>query len=512
MSATVNELYGTYRTSCVRPYHGHSCRTCANCLSASAQQWNTRLQHEAMMSDLSIACCLTYTEKMLQDPRIGASYYEWEEYNGEQIHVYKYKWGHYRNLYKIATVSKTDVQKFIKRLRKYLPKGITLRYYVNAQYGDQFHRPHYHCLLFFNGDEYLSYNRYEFEGYVLRAWFDGIEKRYKVDSLDYQRNMGKKIGENPIVEFDEVDEDSIRYTTRYTARESLIGTLACEISPEFTLKSQSLGKSFFLPQLDAKRSLLHALCREFVYYKSPVLPLPVDLRSKWARVLGVPRSARIAQTCNIKDDTDFCHRLERAVTFYNNLGSEVFLPYFITTQYFRGYFYYPPKTFDYYSVKESRYKRTKPIIADPVWITKNPSTSRLDEVVRCMFTQMLDYYIHVKAVDFLGCDFDKMTVFYETELSDSVLGEIIGKKRNDFQSMRNRIEGAYKHRERKRQEKQAYVTKMAKRFNCSACSNNQNVTLKNYHHGKTKNFSQARPGQVEQCRRSHTQPRQDVSK
>lgn len=47
-------------------------------------------------------------------------------------------------------VSKVDIQLFLKRFRWYLDKiyGLKVRYFLCAEYGGNFHRPHYHMMLF----------------------------------------------------------------------------------------------------------------------------------------------------------------------------------------------------------------------------------------------------------------------------------------------------------------------------------------------------------------------------
>lgn len=52
------------------------------------------------------------------------------------------------------TLRKRDVQLFIKRVRKQLSScGSSMRYYLCGEYGDKFHRPHYHALVFISDTE-----------------------------------------------------------------------------------------------------------------------------------------------------------------------------------------------------------------------------------------------------------------------------------------------------------------------------------------------------------------------
>lgn len=47
-----------------------------------------------------------------------------------------------------GTLKKSDVQKFLKRLRKRNNSSRTIRYYCCGEYGSRFKRPHYHLIIF----------------------------------------------------------------------------------------------------------------------------------------------------------------------------------------------------------------------------------------------------------------------------------------------------------------------------------------------------------------------------
>ena len=88
------------------------CGRCVACLARRRAEWTTRLICESLTSQSSLFVTLTYDED----------------------HVTK-------------NVSKTDIQLFIKRLRKvFAPTKI--RYYLVSEYGPTTLRPHYHCLFF----------------------------------------------------------------------------------------------------------------------------------------------------------------------------------------------------------------------------------------------------------------------------------------------------------------------------------------------------------------------------
>lgn len=95
------------------------CGKCAGCLTASRLQWAFRLRQE--MRD-SVEChfvTLTYDDEHV--PIKDDCFF---------------------------TLRKKDFQDFMKRMRKHY--GAILRYYAVGEYGGNFHRPHYHVLLFWS--------------------------------------------------------------------------------------------------------------------------------------------------------------------------------------------------------------------------------------------------------------------------------------------------------------------------------------------------------------------------
>lgn len=109
---------------------GHSvpCGKCLNCLVRKRRDMATRICKEAQMSNQVCFITLTYNDKSAHkfDPD------NWDDR---------------------LCLDKTDLQKFIKRLRADLEyKGIvprgTLRYFGVGEYGPKTFRPHYHLILF----------------------------------------------------------------------------------------------------------------------------------------------------------------------------------------------------------------------------------------------------------------------------------------------------------------------------------------------------------------------------
>ena len=89
------------------------------CRIALSREWATRVLHESDYWDHSCFTTLTYNNEHL--PKDGS-------------------------------LHKDELQKFFKRLRKYLGDR-KMKYFACGEYGDEGHRPHYHAILF--GIDYL---------------------------------------------------------------------------------------------------------------------------------------------------------------------------------------------------------------------------------------------------------------------------------------------------------------------------------------------------------------------
>lgn len=92
------------------------CQMCAGCRMERARQWAIRCMHEKRLHGASAFLTLTYRNEAL-------TYLP----NGR------------------ATLVKTELQQFMKRLRHERPSG--LRFFACGEYGETTLRPHYHVLL-----------------------------------------------------------------------------------------------------------------------------------------------------------------------------------------------------------------------------------------------------------------------------------------------------------------------------------------------------------------------------
>lgn len=96
------------------------CGRCIGCRLERSRQWASRIMCESQIHEKNSFLTLTYAENPI-------------------------------------SLVKRDCQLFLKRLRKKLDNEI--RFYLCGEYGEQTHRPHYHCCLF--GEDF-SFDRIEF--------------------------------------------------------------------------------------------------------------------------------------------------------------------------------------------------------------------------------------------------------------------------------------------------------------------------------------------------------------
>lgn len=108
------------------------CSKCAACLSRKRQHWQLRLSQEFKSSSSAYFVTLTYNDENL-----------------------------YFNSHGLASVTKRDVQLFLKRLRK----KTKFKYFCVAEYGTRTYRPHYH-LLFFN----VNLNHLDASNTIAKQW------------------------------------------------------------------------------------------------------------------------------------------------------------------------------------------------------------------------------------------------------------------------------------------------------------------------------------------------------
>lgn len=135
------------------------CGKCYQCLSSKRNEWTFRIMEELKVNTNAWFLTLTYSDENLP-----------------------IKDG-------VPTLQKTDVQKFIKRLRK--KETDQVRYYLTGEYGEQSKRPHYHAIIFNCSPE-------------------NIEKAWTIENKETKKK--EKIGNIMVTK---VNQATIHYVTKY---------------------------------------------------------------------------------------------------------------------------------------------------------------------------------------------------------------------------------------------------------------------------------------------------------
>lgn len=116
------------------------CGRCPACLSRRRSAWSFRLREEVKVSDSCYFLTLTYNDEHLPYRRIEGS---------DEL---------------VPCVEKSDVQLFLKRLRKHI-EPYKIRYFVVSEYECTL-RPHYHMLLF----NFPPLLKNKLDEYISDAW------------------------------------------------------------------------------------------------------------------------------------------------------------------------------------------------------------------------------------------------------------------------------------------------------------------------------------------------------
>lgn len=233
--------------NCVSPFRKDGmdfpCGRCYYCLSRRASGWSFRLMREDRVSRSSFFLTLTYAN--------------------EYVHV---TGNHF------LTLSKRDVQLFIKRLRK-LHIGSRLRYFAVGEYGGQYDRPHYHVIIFnldlalFLGEKVATQIR------LGNMPLDGKHQYFPATWPAGNVTIGR------------VSDASVGYTLKYMLKPTRVPVHQRDDRvPEFQLMSKGLGASYltkqmirwhkddlyqrmYVPLLDGKKIAMPRYYKEKIYSK-----------------------------------------------------------------------------------------------------------------------------------------------------------------------------------------------------------------------------------------------------
>lgn len=192
------------------------CGKCVGCRLRYSRQWADRCMLELQYHESSYFVTLTYNDKEL--PPINDWYDEDSGESGQS-----------------CSLSKRDVQLFIKRLRSNYKYDNHLMYYCAGEYGAKSGRPHYHLIIFgLRLDD-------------LKVYKTNKELQYSLFTSEFlEKTWGKGF-----VVVGLVNWDTCAYTARYIMKkqygENADVYKTLNIIPEFTTMSlkPAIGKRFF---------------------------------------------------------------------------------------------------------------------------------------------------------------------------------------------------------------------------------------------------------------------------
>lgn len=187
------------------PYVFVPCGRCPACIMSYSQEWRIRLKEHDKVARNAFFVTLTYNDDNLP-LAVGTNFHD--------------------DKVVCPSISKVDVQKFLKRLRKSISEitdDKSFKYYIVSEYGPTTLRPHYHGIFFdlpcFSKDSQIQ--RSQVCKLIDRSW-----------------NLG-------FVRVDPVTEGRISYVTKYI---SCITELPKEYTPPFRLISKGLGANYLESQ------------------------------------------------------------------------------------------------------------------------------------------------------------------------------------------------------------------------------------------------------------------------
>ncbi len=185
------------------------CGKCTECRLNYTKMWGMRVVHE--LQNYDEACFITLTYDDLKLP------YDWHPDS--------------------FPLEKSELQKFFKRLRKYLGDK-KIKYFACGEYGGKFHRPHFHAIIF--GWRPEDTDVYGNSQILSDIWKYGF---VKVGNANFR---------------------TARYVASYIVKKKKgkDGKAYYEennLNPEFVLMSQGLGKSFCLKHAEQIKKLGYIL-------------------------------------------------------------------------------------------------------------------------------------------------------------------------------------------------------------------------------------------------------------
>lgn len=209
------------------------CGSCEGCIKSRINDWAFRLEQEAKIASSVFFVTLTYSPEYVPLTAAG-----------------------------LPTLSKRDVQLFMKRLRK-LQENAKLRYFAVGEYGSRTYRPHYHLILFNVEQRKQIFNAWSKENCVLG---------------------GVHIGHS-------ISDGAVPYTLKYMYKKGLVPAFdGDDRMPEFRLMSNKLGANYLTPAMK-KWHLKDLENRLYVQFRSGIkVAIPRYYREKLIEMSGKPKS------------------------------------------------------------------------------------------------------------------------------------------------------------------------------------------------------------------------------
>lgn len=212
------------------------CGSCEGCLKSNINNWSFRLEQEAKQSTYIHFVTLTYDP--LYVPLTGSN---------------------------LPTLSKKDVQLFLKRLRQIQSRDCGrdgIKHFAVGEYGTNTYRPHYHLLLF---------NVIDTE-YIYKAW-----------SKNHAPIGNIHIGNS-------ISDGAIPYTLKYMYKKGLVPAFPEDDRlPEFRIMSKKLGINYLTPAV-IKWHLTDFKNRQYVQFSNGIkVALPRYFRETLIKIWNKPR-------------------------------------------------------------------------------------------------------------------------------------------------------------------------------------------------------------------------------
>ena len=143
------------------------CGQCIGCRIRQREDWTTRIELEARQWPKEKIWFITLT---YDDEHVPGMILK----TGELLRKAQYVWKPGEETPEsVQTLLYTDVQKFLKRLRK--AYKAQLRFFCAGEYGEQTARPHYHMILYgWEPTDLKQLYKIHHNGYYTREWMAGI--------------------------------------------------------------------------------------------------------------------------------------------------------------------------------------------------------------------------------------------------------------------------------------------------------------------------------------------------